>query len=88
MSKNVRYAQLATLLLAGALIAPPSFAQSKEKKKKKAKQEATTQAAPAAVKKDDNGVKPYASVITPNAVTDDGLFKVHRIDEKYFYEIP
>ncbi|MBD1397558.1 zinc-dependent metalloprotease [Pontibacter sp. JH31] len=90
MSKNVRYARLATLLLAGALIAPPSFAQSKEKKKKKAKQEATTtQATPAAApKKDDNGVKPYASVITPNAITDDGLFKVHRIDEKYFYEIP
>ncbi len=86
MSKNVRYAQFATLLLAGALLAPPSFAQSKQKKKKKAKQEATsTQASP---KKEDNGPKPYASVITPNAVTDDGLFKVHRIDEKYYYEIP
>ncbi|SIR41376.1 zinc-dependent metalloprotease [Pontibacter lucknowensis] len=90
MSKNVRYARLATLLLAGALVAPPAFAQSKEKKKnkKKAKQEVTTTQATPAVKKDDNGVKPYASVITPNAVTDEGLFKVHRIDEKYFYEIP
>jgi hypothetical protein len=88
MSKNVRYARLATLLLAGALIAPPSFAQSKEKKKKKAKQEATTTQATSAPKKDDNGVKPYTSVITANAVTDEGLFKVHRIDEKYYYEIP
>ena len=32
--------------------------------------------------------KPYDKVITKEAVTDDGLFKVHRIKEKYYYEIP
>lgn len=32
--------------------------------------------------------RPYDRVITKDAVTDDGLFKVHRIKERYFYEIP
>src|SRR5690349_13894157 len=34
------------------------------------------------------GPKPYREVITDKAKTDDGLFKVHRIDDKYFFEIP
>lgn len=32
--------------------------------------------------------KPYAKVITKDAVSDDGLFDVHRVDDKYYYEIP
>ena len=34
------------------------------------------------------GPKPYKDVITDKAKTDDGLFKVHKIDDKYFFEIP
>ncbi|MGB3005712.1 MAG: zinc-dependent metalloprotease [Chitinophagaceae bacterium] len=34
------------------------------------------------------GPKPYAEVITAKAKTDNGLFKVHKIEDKYFYEIP
>ncbi len=34
------------------------------------------------------GPKAYKDVITSKAVTDVGLFKVHRIEEKYFFEIP
>lgn len=33
-------------------------------------------------------IQPYDKVITKSAITDDGLFKVHKIDERYFYEIP
>lgn len=33
------------------------------------------------------GPKPYKEVITSKAVTDDGLFKVHKVEEKYFFEI-
>jgi len=33
-------------------------------------------------------IKPYAEVITKEAVTDSGLFNVHRLDDKFFYEIP
>lgn len=85
MSKKVRCVQLAILLLAGAMLAPAAQAQSSRKKKKQ-QQEATVTATPA--KKEDSGPKPYAEVITAKAVTDDGLFKVHRIDDKFYYEIP
>ncbi|HKC40038.1 MAG TPA: DUF5117 domain-containing protein, partial [Gemmatimonadales bacterium] len=34
------------------------------------------------------GPKPYAQVITAQATTDSGVFIVHRIGEKLFYEIP
>jgi hypothetical protein len=33
------------------------------------------------------GPKPYGEVITSKAVTDKGLFSVHKIDDKYFFEI-
>ena len=32
--------------------------------------------------------KTYRDVITEEAETDEGLFDVHRVDEKYYYEIP
>lgn len=32
--------------------------------------------------------RPYKEVITDKAKTDDGLFKVHKVDDKYFFEIP
>lgn len=35
-----------------------------------------------------DGIKPYSEVITKDAKTDDGLFAVHQLDDKYFYEIP
>lgn len=35
-----------------------------------------------------SGPKPFAEVITAKAKTDDGLFKVHKQDDKYFFEIP
>lgn len=44
--------------------------------------------APAAPAKPSTGIKPYKEVITDKAKTDNGLFKVHRLDGKYFYEIP
>ncbi|NIP82463.1 MAG: DUF5117 domain-containing protein [Gemmatimonadetes bacterium] len=36
----------------------------------------------------DNGMKPYRQVITASAVTDEGLFDVHRVDDALYYEIP
>jgi hypothetical protein len=34
------------------------------------------------------GIKPYAEVITKEAKTDSGLFQVHRVKQKWFFEIP
>lgn len=39
-------------------------------------------------KKSQNETKPYDKVITDNAVTDVGLFDVHKVGKKYLYEIP
>ncbi|MFP8488078.1 zinc-dependent metalloprotease [Gracilimonas sp. Q87] len=36
----------------------------------------------------DNGDKAYSSVITKDAETDEGLFDVHWVDDKLYYEIP
>lgn len=35
-----------------------------------------------------NGMKAYSSVITKDAKTDEGLFDVHRVGDKLYYEIP
>jgi hypothetical protein len=35
-----------------------------------------------------NAPKPYKEVITASAATDDGLFTVHRVNDRYFFEIP
>ena len=34
------------------------------------------------------GPRPYKDVITDKAVTRNGFFKVHKVDDKYFFEIP
>jgi hypothetical protein len=38
--------------------------------------------------RDQDGLKPYDSVITAEARTREGLFKVHRIDDDLYFEIP
>ncbi len=57
-------------------------AQLFKKKKKK------TELAAAKKPKKDEKIKPYNKVITKEAKTDKGLFQVHKVDEKHFYEIP
>ncbi|MFP8489262.1 zinc-dependent metalloprotease [Gracilimonas sp. Q87] len=36
----------------------------------------------------DDEMKKYSDVITDEAETDEGLFNVHKVDDKYYYEIP
>ena len=37
---------------------------------------------------EDEKVKPYSEVITKDAKSDSGLFIVHKVEDKWFYEIP
>ena len=60
-----------------------SFKASSIKKKKNSTSETNPEPKP---KK--NGIKPYSEVITKDAISDDGLFKVHKIEADYYYEIP
>ena len=57
-------------------------AQKKSKKKSKQTEEVASKAKP------KNGIKPYAKVITKDAISDDGVFTIHQVDDNYFYEIP
>ncbi|GAB5525783.1 MAG: zinc-dependent metalloprotease [Roseivirga sp.] len=66
----------------------PAEAQRKKKKKKDEKTEQPAQKP--AVKKPPTkkgGMQPYDKVITKDAKSDEGLFTVHEIDGKYFFEI-
>jgi hypothetical protein len=60
-----------------------------QRKSKKEKKEAAEKQEPALKQEDSkNGIKPYSQVITAEAKTQQGLFAVHQVNNKYFYEIP
>ncbi len=68
-------------------VSSPMLAQKKKDKKSTTK---PTETPPQAEKKEEkkDGIQPYDKVITAKAKTDQGLFAVHKLDDKYFYEIP
>ena len=72
------------IILLALLSLQTTQAQRKSKKNKKTK----TEAAPADKKKDKDAIKKYSAVITKEAVSDSGLFNVHKVKKNYFYEIP
>jgi len=81
---------LHTLKLVGLFslaVAVSACSAQKKKEAEKAKMAASTAAKPAAPKK-EGGMKPYKEVITAKAKTDVGLFTVHKVEDKYYYEIP
>ena len=73
------------LLVVSAFLA---FSCSTTKKASKSKKDATAMAKPAAKKPGKNDPKPYNKVITKDAKSDEGLFTVHTLDDKFYYEIP
>ena len=56
------------------------------------KDSATAKKEPVAAKKEDDKkkspIKPYKEIITDKAVSDEGVFTIHKIDDKYYFEIP
>ena len=60
-------------------------AQSKRKSKKDVTLETSK---PQDSKKQDGTIKAYDKVITKDAISDEGLFQVHRVGDKYYFEIP
>ncbi|WP_439480461.1 zinc-dependent metalloprotease [Chryseobacterium aquaticum] len=57
----------------------------------KPKDSAAVKTDTAKVKKDDKKkslIKPYKEIITDKAVSDQGVFTVHKVDDKYYFEIP
>ena len=60
--------------------------QADAQRKKKKEKETVKPVTPPKPKK--GAIQPYAKVITKDAKTDEGLFKVHFVDDKYLFEIP
>ena len=82
----MKHLSIKLLFVVSAFLA---FSCSTAKKASKSnKGSATAMAKPPAKKPGKDDIKPYNKVITKDAKTDKGLFDVHEVDEKYFYEIP
>jgi len=73
------------LLVAFLLFAFKSPAQLKQKSKKSKTEQTTTSNGPADKKE---LLQPFEKVIPTSAITDEGLFKVHVVENRYFYELP
>lgn len=43
---------------------------------------------PDSARRTSSGLKPYREVITSKAISDGGLFWVHRVEDKYYFELP
>ncbi|NQZ42871.1 MAG: zinc-dependent metalloprotease [Flavobacteriaceae bacterium] len=74
---------LSSMILALLMMAPFHRTEAQIFKKKKKKTEQKPEPKP---KKGD--IQPYDKVITKEATTDTGLFSVHQVDQKHYYEIP
>ncbi len=84
MKRNI-FKRAAILALALTVIV---FCDLSAQKKKKGKDKGKTELTESDKPKDKNGIKPYDEVITKEAKTDEGLFKVHKVEDNYYYEIP
>ncbi|CAM3524756.1 zinc-dependent metalloprotease [Flavobacterium gelidilacus] len=65
-----------------------SYSQSKRKKRQLAEKAQQLKNEPQSEKKKETKIKEYDQVITKKAISDDGLFKSHKVDDKYYFEIP
>ncbi len=57
-------------------------------KKKEQPAAPSTQTASLGISKSSSGPKKYEEVITEKAITKKGLFTVHKVDDKWYFEIP
>ncbi|WP_286755236.1 zinc-dependent metalloprotease [Roseivirga sp. UBA838] len=80
---------LFTLLLAAAMIFSLNDANAQRRnKKKQEEQKASTPPPEQKAPPKKGGIQPFEKVITKDAESDEGLFNVHKLDDKYYFEIP
>lgn len=80
---SVKFKRISIVLLCIA-----SFAFSQESLAQRKKKDKKTESPASKTTDSKNGIKPYSQVITSEAKSKEGLFTVHQLDNKYFYEIP
>lgn len=81
----IRKNSVCSALLMGALFFSSSSVMAQVKEPEAAKTDT------AKVKKEEpkkSGIKPYKEIITSKAVSDAGVFTVHKVDDRYYFEIP
>jgi hypothetical protein len=81
----VKMKRIAQLLLFVVVVACVPHGATAQKKKKNDPAPAES-AKPAPAKK--TGMKSYSEVITKDAQTDEGLITIHKVEDKYFFEVP
>ncbi|RZK93266.1 MAG: DUF5117 domain-containing protein [Pedobacter sp.] len=86
MIKNQKLLALAGMVFLCAIGTNDALAQKKKKATTPTTAAPTTPPAGAAPKKE--GIKPYSEVITAKAKSKTGLFKTHKVDDKWYFEIP
>jgi hypothetical protein len=82
--------RLCAIALIFAVCLPSSFAQKPPRHKPDSKQPPAPAAAPAEAGTDQkpSPYRPYKDIVTKDAVTQLGLFKVHHIEDRVLFEIP
>ncbi|WP_113651416.1 zinc-dependent metalloprotease [Pedobacter namyangjuensis] len=86
MIKNPKVLALASMVFLCAIGTNDALAQKKKKATTPVATTPATPAAGAAPKKE--GIKAYSEVITAKAKSKTGLFKTHKVDDKWYFEIP
>ncbi len=81
----MKHVSIKLLFVVSAFLA---FSCSTVKKAGKSGKDASAMAKPPAKKPGKNDPQPYSKIITKDAKSDKGLFTVHNVDDKFFYEIP
>ncbi|MFD2915518.1 zinc-dependent metalloprotease [Psychroserpens luteus] len=81
----MKHFSIKLLLVVSVFFVAVSCSTAKKASKKDA---ATAAAKPPGKKPGKDDPKPYNKVITKDAKSDVGLFTVHTLDDKYYYEIP
>lgn len=76
------------LKIALLLFCIPFFVNKAEAQIFKKKKDVPSAPTPPEKKKPEGKIKDYGDVITKKAVTDEGLFTVHTVEDNYFFEIP
>jgi len=84
MPKSLHFVDL--LLIFGLAVGSPAFSQQPPESKPPEKPAEPPK--PATQPQPQKGPKPYKEVITDKAVTQKGVFTVHQIEDKLYFEIP
>lgn len=87
----MRHLHFTLALLFSLALAITPFSEShaqRGKKKKKKKGQPTAPKPPMGMMGKKKGIQPFEKVITKEAESDSGMFTVHKLDSKYYFEIP